>query len=197
MVRALIGAVLGAVAMFVIGFVFFATPLYKLATAGLDDHQAAAVQQVLAANLPRSGTYFVPDPDTRAQAEMYSRGPVATVHYNMRGFSPVDPGVLGAGFVHMLVVTLLGALALHQLSRGVPHFTEQVKIAGASIIAAAMFMRLGEPIWYHHDWPHAIYLFVADVVALGVAALIILKMLPKAKAVAPAAEQAGATSELS
>jgi hypothetical protein len=40
-------------------------------------------------------------------------------------------------------------------------------------------MRLGEPIWYHHDWGHAIYVFVADSVSLIVAGLIILKLLPR------------------
>jgi membrane protein YqaA with SNARE-associated domain len=185
MVRALIGAVLGAVAMFVIGFVFFATPLSKLGTASLDDHQAAAIQQVLAANLSRTGTYFVPDPGTRAQSEMYSRGPVATVHYNMNGFSPVDPGALLAGFVHMLIVALLGALALQRMSRYVTALADQAKIAGATILAAAAFMRLGEPIWYHYDWSQAIYLFVADVVSLGAAAFIILQLLPKARVERP------------
>jgi hypothetical protein len=197
MVRAIIGAVLGAIAMFIIGFVFFATPLYKLASAGLDDNRAAAVQQALAANLPRTGTYFVPEADTRAQAEMYSRGPVATVHYNMRGFSPADPGVLAEGFIHMLAVALLAALALYWLSRRVTAVEEQIRIAAVAIVAAALFMRLGEPIWYHHDWPWAIYSFIADSVSLGAAALIILKMLPKVRAEGERGEQAGATSELS
>ena len=188
MIRALIGAVLGAVAMFVIGFVFFATPLYKLATSGLDDHQAATVQQAMAASMPATGTYFVPNPDTRAQAEMYSRGPIATVHYNMRGFSPVDPGSLVGGFIHMLIVTVLGALALFHLSRSIHSFSEQVRIAGLAIVAAAIFMRLGEPIWFHFDWTHAIYLFVADVVSLGVAALVILKLLPAVRTEAPSVQ---------
>jgi hypothetical protein len=197
MVRAIIGALLGAIAMFIIGFIFFATPLYKLAAANLDDNQAAAVQQVLAANLVHTGTYFVPEPGTRAQAEMYSRGPVATVHYNMRGFSPADPGVLAEGFIHMLIVALLSALALYWLSRRITAFDEQIKIAGVAIIAAAVFMRLGEPIWYHHDWPWAIYNLISDSISLGAAALIILKMLPKAGGAASLREEAGATSELS
>ena len=41
--RALIGGVAAAVAMFIIGFIFFATPLYKLGTGSLDNGQAAAV----------------------------------------------------------------------------------------------------------------------------------------------------------
>ena len=41
-------------------------------------------------------------------------------------------------------------------------------------------MRLGEPIWYHHDWGNAIYLFIAESLSLIVAGLIILKLLPGA-----------------
>jgi hypothetical protein len=115
----------------------------------------------------------------------------------MRGFSPADPGVLAAGFIHMLIVALLAALALYWLSRRVTAFDEQLKITGLAILAAALFMRLGEPIWFHHDWPWAIFNFFADSISLGVAALIILKMLPKGGAVAEVREQAGATSELS
>jgi hypothetical protein len=197
MVRAVIGAVLGAIAMFIIGFIFFATPLYKLAASNLDDNQAAAVQQVMAANVPRTGTYFVPEPVTSAQSVMYGRGPIATVHYNIRGFAAADPAVLVEGFIHMLIVALFSALALYWLARRITAFDEQIKITGLAIAAAAIFMRLGEPIWYHHDWAWAIYNFIADSISLGVAALIILKMLPKVNGAANNREEAGATSELS
>lgn len=185
--RALVGAVAAAVAMFIIGFIFFATPLNKLATASLDNAQAAAVQQVLAANVPGTGTYYVPSADTREQSEMYSRGPVATLHYNMHGFSVADPGVMIAGFIHMLVVASLMAAGLYALSRHVPNFAEQAKLLGLGIIGATVFMRLGEPIWYHQDWGYAIYMFIADSISLGVAGFIILKLLPRwTKADAPA-----------
>ena len=78
--RVIIGAAAAAIAMFIIGFLFFATPLVKLGTASLDNAQAAAVQQALAVNLPRTGTYFVPGADTPEQTVMYGQGPIATVH---------------------------------------------------------------------------------------------------------------------
>lgn len=180
--RALVGAVAAAVAMFIIGFIFFATPLYKLGSSTVDNAQAAAVQQSLAANLPKTGTYFVPGGDTPEQTVMYGRGPVATIHYNTSGFSSADPGVMLGGFVHMLVVALLMAAALGTVSRYVPRFGDRVRLLVLSVLAAIIFTRLGEPIWYHYDWGHAIYLLIAESLSLIVAGLIILKLLPVAHA---------------
>jgi hypothetical protein len=196
MVRALIGAVAAAVAMFVIGFIFFATPLHNLAVGKLDDTRAAAVQQSLNANVQRTGTYFVPDSDTPQQSVMYGTGGVATIHYNSGGFAASDTTSMAGGFVHMLIVTLLMAAGLLTLVSYVPDFAVQVKLLVLGSIGAAAFMRLGEPVWYHHDWGHAIYMFVADSISLIVAGIVILKLLPRASSAATASAPAGSTSEL-
>jgi hypothetical protein len=177
--RALIGAVAAAVAMFIIGFIFFATPLSKIGTGTLDNSRAAAVQQSLASNIPETGTYFVPSGDTPEQTVMYGRGPIATVHYNSKGYSHSDPTVMIGGFVHMLVVALLMAAGLGALSRYVPSFNERVRLLVIGVVAAVVFMRLGGPIWFHHDWGNAIYVMIADALSLIVAGLIILKLLPR------------------
>jgi len=181
--RALIGAVAGAVAMFIIGFIFFATPLQRLAVGNLDDTRAAQVQQSLAANLAATGTYYVPDGSTAAQSTMYGRGPVAVVHYNMGGFAVADPGVMITGFIHMLIVSILLALWLYGVSKYVADPVERLKLLGLSVLAGTIFMRLGNPIWFHQDWTYAIYLFIADTLALAAAGAIILKVLPKSTAV--------------
>jgi hypothetical protein len=196
MARALVGAVVGAIAMFIIGFIFFATPMNRIGTASLDNAQAAAVQQAMAANLPKAGTYYIPSADSAEQAVMYGQGPIATVHYNTSGFSAADPAVMIGGFIHMLVVALLMAVGLFTLSRYVPSFGERVRLLLLGTIGAAAFMRLGEPIWYHHDWSHAIYMFVADVVSLSVAGLIILKMLPRASGAAATAAHVDAPTDV-
>jgi hypothetical protein len=200
MARALLGAVLAAIAMFVIGFIFYATPLQKIAVTSADDAQAAAVQQALAANLPRTGTYFIPGADTPAQSTMYSQGPVATVHYNMGGFAVAAPDVMIGGFIHMLVVTAFMAAGLLMLSRRVDDFAEQLKLLILGVLGATIFIRLGSPIWYHQDWAYAIYTFLADSISLGIAGLIILKLLPKTAtaeaATAQPAAPAGSTSDL-
>ena len=107
MVRVIIGAAVAAVVMLVIGFIFFGTPLAKLGMASLDDAQAAAIQQSLAANLPRTGTYSVPGVDTPAQTNMFSQGPIATVHYNTGGFAAADAKALVMGLVFNFIIALL------------------------------------------------------------------------------------------
>ena len=193
MARALVGAVAGAIAMFIIGFIFFVTPLQKVAVGNLDALNAGAVQSALAAHLPGTGTYYVPSADTRAQSEMYSRGPVATIHYNIHGFAPASSNVMIAGFVHMLIVALLMAAGLYLLSRHVARFADQARIFGLFVVALVAYLRFGEPIWFHQAWGYVIYMFVAECVSLGVAGFIILKLLPPASA---RAAPAGATSDL-
>ncbi len=185
MVRVIVGAFVAAVAMFFIGFIFFATPLAKLGMARIDDSQAAAVQQALAANLPRTGTYSVPGMDTQAQTNMFSQGPIATVHYNTDGFAATDATSLAMGFVLNLVVALLIGAALIGIDRRVPDFGSRARVAVIIALAATAFTHLGEPIYWHHDWGHFIYLFVADGLALTAAGLILAWFLPRSSA-APA-----------
>ena len=173
--RVIIGAVAAAVAMFVVGFLFFATPLYKIGSSTLGNAEAAAVQQALAANLPATGTYFVPGADTPEKTVMYGQGPVATVHYNIGGFSVADPATLIGGLVFEFVIALLIGLALLAVADRVHDFASRARLVVVFSVAAAAFIHLGEPIWYHHDWRHAIYVFIGNAATLVVGGLIIAR----------------------
>ena len=89
-----------AVAMFVIGFIFFATPL---AEPGLARRRATRRRRrssnALAANLPRQpAPISCPAPnDRRRRRVMYGQGPIATIHYNTAGFAAMDPATLVHG----------------------------------------------------------------------------------------------------
>ena len=93
-IRAVIGGLVGAVAMFAVGIFFWATPLNHLAYANATEQQGAAVQLVLAQNLPHTGRYQVPDISTAGGTALYGRGPIATIDYNTKGFSPSDPSTM-------------------------------------------------------------------------------------------------------
>jgi hypothetical protein len=201
MLRVIIGAVPAALAMFVIGFLFFASGLQNISTRVLDDSQAAAVQQTLASTLQGSGTYVVPNPDaSSAQTVMYGKGPVATVHYNSNGFASMDAGALIGGLVLNFIVALLIGAALIGIDRRVPDFASRARVVVILAVAAAALCHLKEPLFYHHSWGHLIYAFVADSLALAAAGLIIAKwFLPKgdsavAGAGAGAGEGAGSSS---
>lgn len=183
MARVILGAIVAAVAMFIIGFLFFASGLQNIASGSLGDRQAAGVQQVLAANLTDTGTYVVPNPDaSAAQTVMYGQGPVATIHYNSGGFPATDTSALIGGLVLDFIVALLIGLGLIGIDRRVPDFASRARLVVWFAVAASAFTHLGEPIYYHHDWGHFIYLFIADAAALAAAGLIIARwFLPRVR----------------
>lgn len=183
--RVIIGAAAGAIAMFIIGFIFYATPLYKLGTVTLDNAGAAAVQRALASNLPKTGTYFVPSAETPQQTVMYGRGPIATIHYNVGGFSVADPAVIIGGLALDFVVALLIGFGLLAVARRAPDFASRARLVVCFSVAATLFMHIGQPIWYHYDWSHFLYLFVADTLALAAAGLIIARWFLPQAAMAP------------
>ena len=173
--RVIIGAAAAAVAMFILGFIFYATPLTRLSYGSIDNAQAATVQQTLAANLPGTGTYAVPGVDTAEKTVMYGRGPIATIHYNMSGFAQADPASLVGGLIFYFVIALLLGVALVGIAGRIPDFASQARAIVISTVAASAFMHLSEPIFYHHDWGHFIYLFLADAVMLAAGGLIIAR----------------------
>ena len=175
MIKLAIGAFAAAVAMFVTGFIFFATPIGMVAYSSANEVQSAAVQAALAANLPQTGTYMVPDPSTQSGTTLYGQGPVATVFYNSRGFSLSDMSGIGYGFVQELIVCILLAAALSTLDRRVPDFASRAKIVILFSIAASAMINLGNPIWLHHDWSYWTYTFIADAAMLIVAGLVIAR----------------------
>jgi len=187
MIRVIIGAAVAAIAMFIIGFIFFASGLQNLVSHSLDDAQAAAVQQTLAANLPRTGTYMVPSAEkSAAQTVMYGQGPIATVHYNTAGFPAMDPATLGMGLAFNFAASLLIGLALIGIDGRVTDFGSRARVAAIIGVVGVGFTHLSEPIYYHHDWPHFIYLFVADSLMIVAAAVIVAWFIPVPAVAAPA-----------
>lgn len=173
--RVIVGAVAGAIAMFVLGYLFWESPLGLLATGSLEDLQAAEVQAVLAANIPETGAYEVPVDHSQAQKSMYSRGPIAFIQYSANGAG--DPTVqdMLTGFIHMYISALLIGFALLAISYHVREFGTRARIVIFFALGAGVFMRLGAPIWMHHGWNYYIYSFVTDVISLSVAGLIIAR----------------------
>jgi hypothetical protein len=175
MIKLAIGSFVAAIAMFVTGFIFFATPLGQIAFAGANETQSATVQAALAANLPKTGTYMVPDPSTQSGTTLYGQGPVATVHYNSKGFSLSDMSGIGYGFAQELIVCILLAAALSTLDRRIPDFASRARIVVLFSVAASAMSNLGNPIWWHHDWTYWTYNFVAEAAMLSVAGLVIAR----------------------
>lgn len=184
MVRIVIGSLAGGLAMFIVGFLFFATPLQLIGYSGASEVQNATVQAALAQNLPGTGTYIVPSPMSAQGAVLYGKGPVAMVHYNSEGFSTSSMAVVVEGLIHEIIVALILGFALLGVAARVTDFASRARLVVLFSVGAAALTVLSDPIWMHQDWRYSIYVFVGDVAMLCAAGLVIARwFLPKAPVV--------------
>lgn len=177
MARTVIGGLLGGLALYLVGFLFWGTPLSRIAYSGLDDGRSAALQAALAQNLTESGTgtYIVPSPSTQAGTVLFGKGPVATVHFNTAGFPVVDSSALIAGLILALATGLLIALVLRTIADRVPDFASRARVVVLFAFAATLYLDLGQPIFNHYGWGYFIYLFIGDFIGLAVAGLVVAR----------------------
>lgn len=166
MFKLAIGSVAAAVAMFFAGFVYFAGPIAMIGYSSTGETQNAAVQAALAANLPQTGTYMIPDPSTQGGTTLYGKGPVATVHYNSSGFSLESMDGLIWGFGLYLFVAVLMAAGLSQLGSRVPDFGSRAVVVTSFAVATSALTILSDPIFLHQDWAYAIFSFVGTILIL-------------------------------
>lgn len=177
--RLLVGSLVAAVAMFLIGFVFFGTPLFSNAYKTAPFETQMAVQEALKA-LPASGTYFIPMGEDEAAMAAHRAGPTAMLRVNLAGSEMMDPMVMVKGFVHMVVSAFLLGLLLLRVAPKIWNFGERMAVVVLASLAVVVFVRLGEPIWFGADWPFTLYVAVTDLISLVVAGFILAKwFLPK------------------
>jgi hypothetical protein len=192
MIRTLIGGLVAGIIIFVIGFIFCATPLGELAYSKADDAQNATVQASLAQNLTQSGTgtYIIPNHNSAAGAVLYARGPIATVHFNTRGYSPDDISMILPGFIVAVVSGLLIAFGLAAV--GGRNFGELARLVVCFSLGFTVWEYLGSPIFNHYGWGYWIYSFIAESMSLIVAGLVVARwFVPHSRA--EAAEAPAAT----
>ncbi|HYG47404.1 MAG TPA: hypothetical protein VD846_05610 [Allosphingosinicella sp.] len=189
MIRTVIGGLVGGIIIFVMGFIFWATPLGEIPYSKADEAQNAAVQAALAQNLTPSGTgaYIIPAHNSAAGAVLYAKGPIATVHFNTKGYSPDDMSMILPGFILALVSGLLIALGLGAVGAG-RSFASLAQLVICFTLGFTVWQFLGAPIFNHFGWGFWIYAFIAESVALILAGLVIARwFLPHGRTEAEAA----------
>lgn len=196
MVRTLIGGLVGGLIIFVMGFIFWATPLGEIPYSHASDAQNAAVQQALAANLTEggTGTYTIPAHGSAEGAQLYARGPIATVHYNTKGYSPDDMSMILPGLIVALISGILMAVGLAAVGGGGRSFSGAARLVICFSLAFTVWEFLGSPIFNHFGWGFWIYCFVAESVSLILAGLVIARWFLPPAYVAPDREASAAAA---
>jgi len=196
MVRTFIGGIVGGLILFVVGFIFWGSPLGELPFNRASDAQNAAVQLAMAQNLTTSGTgaYIIPNPHTADGGLLYAQGPIATVFFNTARFSPDDMSMLLPGGIVALVAGMFLAFGLAAVGGGGRSFAGTARLVILFSLAFTTWEFLASPIFNHFGWRFWIYTFVAESVAWILAGLVIARwFLPAAPAAAPAETQAAET----
>lgn len=189
MIRTFIGGLVGGIILFVMGFIFWGTPLGEIPYSHVPDAQNAAVQLALNENLTPTGTgaYIIPRHASAQGAVLYAQGPIATVYFNTAGYSPDDMKMLLPGFIVALVAGLLMAFGLAAVGGGGRSYAGTARLVVLISLGFCVWAFLASPIFNHFGWRYWIYAFVAESVSLILAGLVIARwFLPGAAAAAPA-----------
>ncbi|WP_221029597.1 hypothetical protein [Actomonas aquatica] len=147
----LLGSFLAALAFFIWGAVFYTVlgvPGSVLKSTPSD------VGPALLASFPENGTYFVPAMGNIEEAqELMTRGPVATVHIQREGLTPMDPMLMVGGFLHGWGYALLLAFLLKQICKK-SGYGARVGFVTLVGLTAAFATRISDTIWWHKsmDW---------------------------------------------
>jgi len=181
MKRLLLGSLLAALVMFVWGFLFWAVPWPNPAVDTMSADAEAAVAEAIRAQVPETGTYVIPNPQT-TEAETFTArhqaGPVAMLFVQKDGFAPMRPGVFVGGFVHMLAVALLLGLIVRIAAPVAPTYGKRVLLVLLLGLTAALWSEVGEAIWWAHPWSYHLTVFVGDVTTWGLAGLVLARFTP-------------------
>jgi hypothetical protein len=185
MVRTVIGGLVGGIILFVVGYIFWATPLGDIPFSRAGEAESAAVQTALAQNLTRkdtetgkisgTGTYVIPDYHSAQGAVLYGNGPIATIHYNTSGFSRDDMSMILPGFIAAVLSGLLIAFGLAAVGGGSRGFAGLARLVILLSLGFTTWTLLASPIFNHFGWGYWIYYFITQSVALIAAGLVIAR----------------------
>lgn len=180
MPRLILGSVLGGVAMWLVGFIFWGTPLSWLALKGSSDATTQTLQAALSQHLGPTGTgaYPIPWPGTPLGTQLYGQGPTAMVFFNTSGFANPDGGALIGGLVLAIVCTLIAGIALRMVAAQLS-FAGRLKLVAVIAIAATAYSDLGQPVFNHMPLGYFIYLWISDVASWIAAGAVLAWALPK------------------
>jgi len=172
-----IGGVLAAVAVFLWGFAFWATPLSYNAFNHTSPETESQVAAALRSAGLADGAWQIPDPmaggDAADMARRYADGPIVSMHIRNAGVPMMNPMVMLNGWLHMLVTFSLLALLVHGLRNRLPTWRDRFRLVAFIGVIAAIYANLGNPVWFYQSWTHHGLIALYDLVSYLIAGAVI------------------------
>lgn len=160
-----LGALVGALAMFVWGFVFWGVLPFGSSVIKAPTNQIG-FQGMLKAAFDETGVYMVPysdDPSDTEFQRLHTEGPIAMVYYREEGSEPMAPSTFVMGYLHEVVALLIMGLALKLVSpAGFGGRLGLVLLAG---LAGSFLANLSAPIWWLQPWDLAVVNLIYESIA--------------------------------
>lgn len=156
MKRTILGILLGGVAVYFWGFLFWGISGIPYMTWKHATNEPAAMA-ALKVHFPEAGAYYVPGM-REDQVELESwlgLGPVGFVHITApEGRSLMVPSIMFGGFILCLVQAALAAALLAMVGGALPNYGAKVKVLALVGIIVVTTAHLGDVIWWQLalDW---------------------------------------------
>jgi hypothetical protein len=171
--KKLLGIFLAAVAMFVFGAVYWMNPLSASFIMKVHNDETAGRQ--LKSVFTESGTYFIPSNqgDNEKFIRLYEAGPVAMVHINVDGQSPMSPTMMIIGFVHGLIAMFVAAAVMGSMLALLKTYTRRVGFMMVIGGLIAWYGNLSNAIWWFNSWEFSIVVAIHTLLAWTVGGLVL------------------------
>jgi hypothetical protein len=159
MVRTALGVIVASIVIYAWGFAYWGFGPYRtLIWKQAENDELAG--QALTTHFTDRGTYFVPsfNADQQKTVELMEKGPVAMVHMLApQGHPAFDPIVMGQGFVLNLVVVILVAVLLHNITPSMPTYLGRVGLVILAGLIASLLIDGGDIVWWRIPWEWKLY----------------------------------------
>jgi hypothetical protein len=168
--RALLGVLAAAVAMYVFGFAYWGASAFPY-TPWLETKDDAAAGQALLEHFPESGVYYIPGNSNEDRTALYDAGPVGFVYIDVDGRPEFDPGIMVRGFLLNGVIAAL-LLWLFRLTGVEPSHGSRIQLAALVALIFVAVVHVGDVVWWvmpaGWELSRAFYNFAAFVLGAAV-----------------------------
>lgn len=159
MKRVILAGLISAILMFVWGFLWWVISPFPHMTMKSVPNEARWLSSVRQ-DIPQSGVYIFPwmpedHNDQGAQEafiQVHKTGPIGMLFVRSEGFDPMQPSVMGIGFLHFLLSALMVGFMLHCCSASLDSYAKRWAFVVGFGLCATVFCHLSLPVWFHHDW---------------------------------------------